>query len=805
MKISTVAEALVFAILAVSADCATLQRDGWIDFNKNGKMDVYENPAAPLESRVENLLSQMTLEEKTCQLATLYGTGRVLGDAQPTAAWKTRIWKDGIANIDEELNGVGRAYYKHRNLIVPFTNHVAALNNIQRWFIEETRLGIPVEFTNEGIHGLNHTHATPLPAPIAIGSTWDCALVREAGEIAGREARLLGYHSVYAPILDTARDPRWGRTLECYGEDPYHIARLGAEMSAGIQSQGVASCLKHFAVYGVPKGGRDGNCRTDPHVAPRDLHEIYLAPFKYVIQKVRPMEVMASYNDWNGEPVIASKWFLSDYLRGECGFDGYVVSDSEAVEFVHSKHQVATDEDDAARLAYEAGLNVWTNFRRPEDFILPIRRLVASGKMAESVVDARVRDVLRIKFRLGLFDRPYFTETEATMLEVGADKHLDFLDRMGRESIVLLKNDGVLPLDDTKIGKILVTGPLADEANYMASRYGPNGLKPVTVLEGLRQSLTGKVEVAYAKGCDIVDAHFPESEIIPYPITDKELAMMDEAVRLAATADAIIAVMGEDEWRTGESRSRTSLDLPGRQRELLMRLHATGKIVVLVLINGQPLTVNWENKHLPAIVESWFPHYRGGIALADVLFGRANPSGKLSITFPKTVGQVEWNFPYKKGSHNDQPHWGPNGAGVTRNHGSLYPFGHGLSYTTFAYSDLSVSFGSVNDLVVVSCRVANTGTRLGAEVVQLYVRDEYSSVVTPDSVLRGFEKVKLAPGESKMVKFTLMPSDLAILDKNMKWTVEPGAFTFRIGSSSEDIRLTKTVHLLEKCNDNGNL
>lgn len=305
---------------------------GWIDFNKNGRKDIYEDPAQPVEKRVEDLLSQMTVEEKTCQLATLYGYGRVLRDSLPVEAWKQEIWKDGIGNIDEMLNGVGGKSSRVPHLLYPFSNHAEAINAVQRWFVEETRLGIPVDFSNEGIHGLNHTKATPLPAPIAIGSTWNRDLVYRAGEIAGQEARALGYTNVYAPILDVVRDPRWGRTLECYGEDPYLIAELGKEMVLGIQSQGVASTLKHYAVYSVPKGGRDGDCRTDPHVAPRELHNLYLYPFRRVVREARPLGVMSSYNDWDGVPVTSSHYFLTELLREEYGFEGYVVSDSDAVE-----------------------------------------------------------------------------------------------------------------------------------------------------------------------------------------------------------------------------------------------------------------------------------------------------------------------------------------------------------------------------------------------------------------------------------------------------------------------------------------
>ena len=770
---------------------------GWIDFNKNGSKDVYEDPAASLEDRVEDLLEQMTLEEKSCQLATLYGCGRVLGDPLPTEGWKQEVWSSGIANIDEQLNGVGKAYRKHYDLIFPFRNHVDALHQTQRWFVEQTRLGIPVEFSNEGIHGLNHTKATPFPAPIAIGSTWNRDLVLEAGRIAGYEASLLGYHSVYAPILDVARDQRWGRVVECYGEDPFLVAELGRQMVEGIQSQGVASCLKHYVAYGVPKGGRDADCRTDPHITPRELHELFLYPFRRVVETAHPMEVMASYNDWDGEPVIASEYFLTELLRKEYGFEGYVVSDSEAVEFVKTKHQVAEDYAEAVRQVLEAGLNVRTNFTMPAVFIEAVRQLVRDGRLSESVVDERVREVLRVKFRLGLFDNPYSGDGKLADAQVGTGRNGSFVKEMGRQSVVLLKNEGdLLPLDKNSLKKILVTGPLAEGTSYMISRYGPNGLDCTSMLEGIRSYLEGSsVEVDYSKGCEVKDKHWPRSEIVPYPLEEDESRMISEAVAKAVEADVIIAVMGEDTDCVGESHSRTSLDLPGRQRTLLMELKKTGKPVVLVLVNGRPLTVNWEDENLPSILEMWFPNCEGGNILAETLFGDNNPSGKLTVTFPKSIGQIEYNFPYKKGSHGAQKRIGdPNGTGISRVIGPLYPFGHGLSYTSFGYSDLSVQ--TVGDKGLnVRAVVTNTGKRAGTEVVQLYVRDKVSSVVAYDSVLRGFERISLEPGESKDVIFNLTLDDLSITGKDMVRVFEPGEFDIMLGSSSTDIRLSSTVDL----------
>ena len=502
------------------------------------------------------------------------------------------------------------------------------------------------------------------------------------------------------------------------------------------------------------------------------------------------MGVMCSYNDWNGEPVAASKYFLTDLLRTEYGFDGYVVSDSEAVEFVHTKHAVAETYAEACRQVLEAGLNVRTQFTPPADFILPVRELIRDGRLPMTTVDRRVGEVLSVKFRLGLFDRPFVDDPDAADRIVGMERHLEFVDDIQAQSFVLLKNDGLLPLDRAKTKKVLVTGPLADETNYMISRYGPNGLETVSIRRGLEDYLRGTAEVVYRKGCDTVDPRWPDTELVPTPLSADETAKMDEAVAAAADADVVVAVLGEDEKSCGESRSRTSLELPGRQQAFLERLYATGRPVVLVLVNGQPLTINWAARKVPAILETWFPGCRGGIAVAKTLFGELNPNGRLSVTFPKTVGQVELNFPFKMGSHGTQPDFGPNGAGHTRVDGVLYPFGYGLSYTKFEYGGLKVEkVEGVETGWRVSCEVKNVGEREGAEVVQLYVRDRYSSVVTYDSVLRGFEKVWLKPGESRRVTFTLAPDHLKILDRDMKWTVEPGDFDILVGASSEDIRL----------------
>ncbi|HMK26586.1 MAG TPA: glycoside hydrolase family 3 protein, partial [Chitinophagaceae bacterium] len=463
---------------------------GWVDFNKNGRMDVFEDPSLPIDKRVENLVSQMTLDEKSCQMATLYGYGRVLKDEMPTAKWKMEIWKDGIANIDEELNSLPYNPKAKSQYSYPFSKHAEAINTIQRWFVEETRLGIPVDFTNEGIHGLCHDRATPLPAPITIGNTWNKALVREAGQIVGREAKALGYTNIYAPILDPARDQRWGRTVECYGEDPFLIAELGKQMCLGIQEQGVASTLKHFAVYSIPKGGRDGNARTDPHVSPREMHQLYLYPFRRVIEEAHPLGVMSSYNDWDGVPVTGSYYFLTQLLRRQFGFKGYVVSDSKAVEFIYNKHHVAADFKEATRQAVEAGLNVWTNFNSPEAYITNIRQLVYEKKLSMAKVNERVSDVLRVKFLLGLFDEPYVKDPKRADTIVHTAKEDELELQLNRESLVLLKNtNNLLPLKRNSIRNILVTGPLAAAENYAVSRYGPSNNPVTSVLTGIKANV----------------------------------------------------------------------------------------------------------------------------------------------------------------------------------------------------------------------------------------------------------------------------------------------------------------------------
>lgn len=776
-----------------------MYRKGWIDFNKNGVKDVYEDPSAPLEARIENLLQQMTLDEKTCQMVTLYGYKRVLKDDLPTPEWKELLWKDGIGAIDEHLNGFQQwGLPPSDNAYVwPASRHAWALNEVQRFFVEDTRLGIPVDFTNEGIRGVESYRATNFPTQLGLGHTWNRELIRQVGLITGREARMLGYTNVYAPILDVGRDQRWGRYEEVYGESPYLVAELGIEMVRGLQhNHQVAATGKHFAAYSNNKGAREGMARVDPQMSPREVENIHIYPFKRVIREAGMLGVMSSYNDYDGIPVQGSYYWLTTRLRGEMGFRGYVVSDSDAVEYLYTKHGTAKDMKEAVRQSVEAGLNVRCTFRLPDSFVLPLRELVKEGGLSEEVINDRVRDILRVKFLIGLFDAPYQTDLAGADHEVEKEENEAIALQASRESIVLLKNAGeLLPLDINSIKKIAVCGPNANEEGYALTHYGPLAVEVTTVLEGIQEKTKGKAEVLYTKGCDLVDAHWPESEIIDYPLTDDEQAEIDKAVENARQADVAVVVLGGGQRTCGENKSRTSLDLPGRQLQLLQAIQATGKPVVLILINGRPLSINWADKFVPAILEAWYPGSKGGTALADILFGDYNPGGKLTVTFPKTVGQIPFNFPCKPSSQIDGgKNPGPTGN-MSRINGALYPFGYGLSYTTFEYSDLDITPRVItpNESATVRLKVTNTGKRAGDEVVQLYIRDVLSSITTYEKNLAGFQRIHLEPGEAQELSFTIDRKHLELLDADMKWVVEPGDFVLMAGASSEDIRLNGTL------------
>lgn len=790
MKILVPATRLLGVFLVSTLVASAAEPTVWIDFNKNGKKDIYEDAAQPIERRIDDLLAQMNVAEKTCQLATLYGYGRVLKDPLPTPEWKNAIWQDGIANIDEMHNGIGK-YAKSPYNETPAAT-VNALNTIQRWFIEETRLGIPVDFTNEGVRGLNYVRSTNFPSSISLGATWDRDLLTRIGTVIAAEARAIGYTSIYAPLLDLARDPRWGRVVETYGEDPYHVAELGIRMARALQAGGVTSSPKHFAVYSEPKGGRDGAARTDPHVAPREMELLHLRPWERIVKEVGIRGLMSSYNDYDGVPISGSHEFLIDRLRTQWGFKGYVVSDSEAVEFLQTKHHLVATYPEAAAMFIREGGNVRTHFTQPEVFIKGLRTEISAGRLAMADVDARVRDVLRVKFAAGIFDHPYVVapEKSAAMIHTPASQALAL--EAAHKSIVLLKNEkSTLPLSP-RLKRLLVCGPTAKITETSFDRYGSNGGEVIAAFDGIRARLAATgTEVLFAEGCKVTDARWPESEIFPEAPDGNEAALIADAVAKAQTADAVVVFLGDNNATIGESKSRTSLDLPGHQNELVRALVATGRPLVAVLLTGRPATINYLQRHVPAILSAWFPGEAGGTAIADVIFGDYNPGGKLPVTFPRSVGQLPFNFPFKPGAHAIQGKKDdPNGFGQASIEGALYPYGFGLSYTQFAYADLTVTPATtVEGEVTVTCAITNRGARAGDEVPQLYFRQVVSSVTTYELSLVGFERVSLAPGETKTVTFKFPARELALINRAGQRVVEPGEFLIHVGSSSADLRL----------------
>lgn len=779
-----------------------IYQKGWIDFNKNGKKDIYEDPTAPLEDRIEDLLSQMTINEKSCQMVTLYGYKRVLADDLPTPEWKNKLWKDGIGAIDEHLNGFQQWGLPPSDnpYVWPASKHAWAINEVQRFFIEETRLGIPVDFTNEGIRGVESYMATNFPTQLGLGHTWNRELIRKVGFITGREARLLGYTNVYAPILDVGRDQRWGRYEEVYGESPYLVAELGIQMAKGLQTDfQVAATAKHFIAYSNNKGAREGMSRVDPQMSPREVENIHVYPWTRVIRESGILGVMSSYNDYDGFPIQSSAYWLQTRLREQMGFKGYVVSDSDAVEYLYSKHHTAADMKEAVLQSVEAGLNVRCTFRSPDSYVEPLRELIHEGAISMSTIDNRVRDILRVKFLVGLFDEPYQKDLKQADTEVNSLSNQEIALQASREALVLLKNqNNTLPLQKENIHTISVCGPNADDSSYALTHYGPLAVEVTTILKGIQQKVAGSAQILYTKGCEVVDANWPESEIIPQEPDEKEFAEIRKAVENARKSDVAIVVLGGNTRTCGENKSRSSLDLPGHQLRLLQEVVKTGKPVVLVLINGRPLSVNWADKHVPAILEAWYPGSQGGKAVADVLFGDYNPGGKLTVTFPKTVGQIPFNFPAKPASQVDGGSKPGLAGSMSRVNGPLYPFGYGLSYTTFEYSDLTISSTQITpkqDLEI-RCKVTNTGKVAGDEVVQLYLRDLLSSVTTYEKNLRGFERIHLKPGQTQELVFRIIPRDLQLLNLKNEWVVEPGDFKVMIGASSEDIRLEKNFSVI---------
>ena len=780
-----------------------IYKDGWIDLNKNGKKDPYEDPSVAVEDRITDLLGRMNSDEKTMQLVTLYGYNRVTPDYLPSAAWLTELVKDGIANIDEHLNGFN--YYDNDKLPgVAFVRQpsklVWALNETRRFFIEDTRLGVPCEFTTEGLRGVETAASTGFPCALAQGCTWDRGLLHDIAAVAGRETRVLGYDNLYAPLLDVLRDPRWGRCEEQFAECPYLVGEFGTIVIKAIQDQGVTATPKHYCIYSAAAGARQGLSRTDPRVAPREVEAIHLWPWRRVMRDAKPEGVMASYNDYDGEPVAGSKHFLTEVLRGEMGFTGYVVSDSDAVEYLFTKHHVASDPKEAVRQTILAGLNVRTTFTKPETYILPLRELIQEGKVPMEVVDARVRDVLRVKFRRGLFDKPYRPLAEADKVAM-AKEHFDLSLRASREAVVLLKNDkNFLPLKADNFHTVALCGPNADSIEYARQHYGPLTNDTITVKRALESYGNGRFQVLYSRGCDFTDERWPETEILPEPPNPQEQAEIDEAVTNARQADLAIVVVGDTPYGSktptnkttcGENNSRTSLALAGHQDLLVRAIAATGKPFVVVHFSGRPNALNWPNKVAPAIVHSFLPGPFGGQAAVEAIFGDFNPSGKTVANFVKSAGQLPLAFPAKPGA-NTESNRAVNGY--------LWPFGHGLSYTSFEYKNLKLEPKEIpaDGKCTATFDLTNTGKTAGVEVPQLYYHQKTSSLTVFERQLRGFDRVELKPGETKSVSIPIEAAEaLWMIGKDMKRVVEPGDFEIQFGASSQDIRLKDTLRVKE--------
>jgi beta-glucosidase len=677
-----------------------------------------------IDSRVEALLSQMTLEEKLGQLTQFVPD-------QP--AFRPALAKGLVGSV---LN----------------SGTAAQTNEIQRAAVAGSRLKIPLIIGHDVIHG----YRTIFPIPLAIASSWDPEMARLAARIGATEARTTGIRWTFAPMVDIARDPRWGRIAEGAGEDPFLGSAMAAAYVRGFQGANPAApdallaCAKHFAAYGAAEGGRD-YATTDMSEA--TLREVYLPPFKAAVD-AGVGSLMSAFNAVNGVPATSNAFLLDTVLRGEWKFNGFVVSDWSAVTEVIN-HGAASDPSDAALKALTAGvdLDMWANS------YITLADAVRSGRLPVAVVDRAVRRILRAKFLVGLFDDPYTDEKRAASI-ILAPAHRQAARQVAQRSIVLLKNEGsLLPLP--KPGRtIAIVGPLAESKTDMLGPWAAEG-KPeetVSVMEGLRAKL-GTTAFMHASGGAVSKA------------SDEELAT---AVTAANRADVIVAVLGEDRDMSGEAASRSSLDLPGRQQELLQRLVATGKPVVLVVMSGRPLSISWAAEHVPAIVQGWFLGTEGGHAIADVLFGDVNPSGRLPVTMPRTVGQVPIYHAMLPSGRPADPANKFTSKYIDLPLGPLYPFGHGLTYTKFAYSNLQVT--SCGEACFrVSADIANTGSRAGTETAQLYINDPVASVSRPVRQLKGYQRVSLGPGESKRVEFTVDRSALQFWYEG-QWRTEPGKF-----------------------------
>lgn len=758
----------------------------------------YRDPHASLEERVEHLLSLMTLDEKLAQLGCLWSTSFVrAGSFDPEEV--IRQMPHGIGQVTR----IGAATGLHPR------ESAAFMNAIQRVAIERTRLGIPVIVHEEATGGFSHRDATVFPQSLALAASWNPALMTEVARVIRAQMLAVGARHALAPVLDVARDPRWGRVEESYGEDPVLVGTMGCAYVRGLQGedlcQGVAATGKHFLGYALSDGGRNWG---PVQVGPRELREVYAEPFSAVIRNVGLATMMNSYTSVDGLPCAGSPAILNELLREELGFTGAVVADYDSVNQLMQFHRVAATPGEAGRLALLAGLDM--ELPKLDCFGEPLKAEIEAGRLPLEVVDTAVRRVLRLKFQLGLFEQPFVdAEIAHTVFQTPAQRRL--ARRAVAESTILLTNDGVLPLAPT-LKRIAVIGPGADDVRLLQGDYhypahqeliyqvrqdveiaglaipqtagdyvpGPYFTPHVTPLAGLCAALPD-TEIMYARGCEVLGDDF---------------SGFAEAVKLARAADvAIVVVAGKSGIRrpvtVGEGNDATDLDLTGVQSELITVLAGIGTPLIVVVLSGRVHTLTNIVPQANALLQLFPAGEEGGHGLADVLTGKVNPAARLPVTFPRSVGQVPI-FAGQRAGGNTIPLFGDY---VDSPAGPLFAFGHGLSYTTFAYSELHTRHGAITDPIEITVDVANTGEMAGDEVVQLYMRDDVASVARPDRLLLGFARVPLMPGQCRQLIFTVHPSRLAFYNPQMRFVAEPGSFTFSIGASSTDIRAEKTLHL----------
>jgi beta-glucosidase len=752
---------------------------------------TYKNAAASVEARVEDLLGRMTLEEKVAQMQSIWEDKREVFDAKLELDPKKMVKKfpDGIGQFARPSDAEGPASPR----LVPgrdVRGTIRLVNALQHYATEHTRLGIPIMFHEEGLHGYVAVGATSFPQAIALASSWDPALVRAVNAVTAREMRARGVSQGLTPVVDVARDPRWGRIEETFGEDPYLVGELGLAAVEGLQGEGkswdlgpgkVFATLKHLTGHGQPESGT--NVGPAPY-SERTLREFFFPPFEKIIERTGVSAVMPSYNEIDGVPSTANVWLLQKVLRGEWGFKGAVVSDYYAIEDLQRLHHIAATPEEAARLALKAGVDI--DLPSPGAYATLVQQ-VRDGRVPLASIDIAVRRLLTLKFRAGLFEHP-FADPEQAVAVTNNSNARDLARRAAQRTIVLLKNDGTLPLQlpAGKTPVIAVIGPNA----AVARLGGYSGQPPVTVsiLEGVRARVGARARVVFAQGVKITanDDWWADEVQLADPKENHHL--IDEAVSAARGADEIILAIGDTEqtsreaWAPTHLGDRDSLDLVGQQQDLFDALHALGKPLVVVLINGRPASTVTIAQQANALIEGWYLGEQGGNAMADVLFGDVNPGGKLPVTIPRSVGQLPMFYNFKPSAHRGY---------LFDTTAPLYPFGFGLSYTTFEIGapQLSSDHIGVDGTVKVTVPVRNTGSRAGDETVQLYVHQLVGSVTRPIKELKAFERVTLAAGEGKTVTFILTPEAFRMWNIDMRRVVEPGAFEVMVGPNSADLKM----------------